>query len=71
VYIKQCEGCKYYRDIDLGNKHLLGSRYSGYCSYHPKTTRGQLRSISRISDCKIIDTGEGDNRVNNQLNIRY
>lgn len=52
MYIKQCEGCVYYRDLNLGNKHLLGSRWSGYCSYYPRTSRGQLRSISRIVDCK-------------------
>lgn len=54
MYIKQCEGCKYYRDIDLGNKHLLGSRWSGYCSYHHKTARGQFRSISKITNCKMF-----------------
>lgn len=53
--IKQCEGCKYYKDIDFGNKHLLGSSWSGYCTYYPKTTRKQLRCIRSIVNCNNYD----------------
>lgn len=53
--IKQCEECKYYKDIDFGNKHLLGSSWSGYCTYYPKTTRKQLRCIRSIVNCNKYD----------------
>lgn len=55
MYIKQCEGCKYYKDINFGNKHLLGSSWSGYCSYYPKTKRNQLRCIRSIVNCNKYD----------------
>ena len=68
--IKQCEGCKYYKDIDFGNKHLLGSSWSGYCTYYPKTTRKQLRCVRRLKQQLKSQAEEIVKKINSEIYTR-